>query len=186
MFFPLSRGVKSRSRLYLNLLIVYLLVGVWHGATWGFVVWGLLNGVWLVFENLTKPGRQRLFMRMGIKTDTRAFYFFAWVFVFHVGAVFGIFFRTNSPEEALSFISNIANSNKGLLSHFAIRSSLLTIAFILLMDLINQRIPKNENFDAFLGRQTRWIRWTYYVLLAEVIIRYIHVFDQNQFRYFNY
>jgi D-alanyl-lipoteichoic acid acyltransferase DltB (MBOAT superfamily) len=58
VFFPLSKNVRTQKRLYLNLLIVYLLVGFWHGATWGFIVWGLLNGVWLIGENYTKNRRE--------------------------------------------------------------------------------------------------------------------------------
>ena len=47
--------------MYLNLLLVYFLVGIWHGATWGFIVWGLLNGIWLIGENATKSWRQKFF-----------------------------------------------------------------------------------------------------------------------------
>jgi alginate O-acetyltransferase complex protein AlgI len=186
VFFPLSRGVKNRARLYLNLLIVYLLVGVWHGATWGFVAWGLLNGVWLIIENSTKIWRKGLFAKMGIGTDTKPFNFVAWLFVFHIGAFFGVFFRTDSPQQAIEFIANIANSNAGLATHFAVKGCIFTIGLILLMDLINRQIPRNKNFDAFLGRQTMWVRWAFYVVLSEIVIRYSHVFEQEQFRYFNY
>jgi len=186
VFFPMSRGVKSRARLYLNLVLVYLLVGVWHGAAWGFVAFGLLNGFWLVMENATKHWRGRFFTRLGFDTNGTVFYFLAWLFTFHVGAFFGVFFRTNTPREALYFLSNIANSNANLLSGWETRTCLLTIVFLLFMDLINRRIPKNQNFDAFIGSQKTWFRWLLYILLAEMIIRYKHVFDDAAFMYFNY
>jgi alginate O-acetyltransferase complex protein AlgI len=49
LFFPL--GVRGgRGRLYLNVLIVFALCGLWHGASWHFVVWGIFQGVFLVLE----------------------------------------------------------------------------------------------------------------------------------------
>jgi alginate O-acetyltransferase complex protein AlgI len=51
LFFPL--GVRRPApRIYLNLLIVFFLCGLWHGASWNFVVWGLFHGAFLVFERM--------------------------------------------------------------------------------------------------------------------------------------
>lgn len=186
VFFPLSHGVRSRARLYVNLLIVYLLVGVWHGATWGFIVWGLLNGIWLVMENATKDWRREFFTRIGFDINGKIFYFISWLFVFHVGVFFGMFFRTDTPQEALALIGNITNANTDLLSRWETKSCFITIAFLLFMDLINRYIPKNQNFDAFIGQQKTWVRWAIYLLLAELIFRYIYVFDNAQFMYFKF
>ena len=51
---------KSKSRVYFNLLVVWLLTGIWHGAAWNFVVWGLGYFAVIAFERLTNlPGRLR-------------------------------------------------------------------------------------------------------------------------------
>lgn len=186
VFFPLSRGAKSRALLYVNLVIVYLLVGIWHGAAWGFVAFGLLNGIWLVMENATKHWRGQFFTRLGFNINGSVFYFLAWLFIFHVGAFFGVFFRTNTPQEAFNFMAHIVNSNANLLNSWEARSCLMTIAFLVFMDLINRQIPKNQNFDVFINSRKTWFRWLFYVLLAELIIRYTHVFDDAAFMYFNF
>jgi D-alanyl-lipoteichoic acid acyltransferase DltB (MBOAT superfamily) len=186
IFFPLSRRVKTRARLYFNLILVYLLVGLWHGAAWGFIIWGLLNGVWLVVENATKDWRQQFFERLGVDTNGSRFYFFAWLIVFHVAALFGVFFRTASPDEAFAFIGNIVNSNVGWLARWETKSCAITIILLVLMDLINRQIPQNENFGAFIGKQKTWIRWAIYILLTQMILRYLFVFDEVQFMYFNF
>ncbi|HLL77065.1 MAG TPA: MBOAT family O-acyltransferase [Pyrinomonadaceae bacterium] len=65
VFFPLSVG-RWRRRLYLNLLAVFLLCGLWHGAGWGFVIWGLYHGLFLVFERAGLAawlGRRPAFVR---------------------------------------------------------------------------------------------------------------------------
>jgi len=54
LYFPLGGSrVKSAFRLVLNLLIVWIATGIWHGAEWTFILWGLLHGLFIVFEKLT-------------------------------------------------------------------------------------------------------------------------------------
>lgn len=186
VFFPLSRRVKTNSRLYLNIIIVYLLVGLWHGATWGFLTWGLLNGLWIVAENASKAGRARLFSHLRIDSNGRFFHFAAWLLIFHAVVIFGVFFRTETPFQAFAFIENINNSNANLLAHPETKSCLIVIIFLVFMDWINRKIPKNANFDAFIGKQKIWFRWGIYLLLSEAILRYIYIFDNAAFAYFNF
>lgn len=53
LYFPLGGSKKGLFRTYLNLMIVFVLCGLWHGANWTYVVWGLYNGVFLVLEKLS-------------------------------------------------------------------------------------------------------------------------------------
>ena len=52
LYIPLGGNRKGEIRTYLNLMIVMLLGGFWHGASWNFLVWGAIFGVWLAFERL--------------------------------------------------------------------------------------------------------------------------------------
>jgi len=52
VYFPLGGNKINKSRTYLNLLLVFLLTGFWHGASWSFVVWGLFHGFFMVVERL--------------------------------------------------------------------------------------------------------------------------------------
>lgn len=52
LYIPLGGNHKGPLRTYLNLLIVFFLCGLWHGAGWNFVIWGLLHGLFLVIERL--------------------------------------------------------------------------------------------------------------------------------------
>jgi D-alanyl-lipoteichoic acid acyltransferase DltB (MBOAT superfamily) len=186
VFFPLSKGVRSRARLYGNLLLVYLIIGVWHGPTWGFVVWGLLNGAWLVMENSTQQWREGLFERAGVRTDRTYFKFAAWLLIFHVGGFFGVFFRTANPAEAFDFLRNLQNPNGEVFGRWETVSLAITIGFIILMDLINRKIPDGENFDAYIGERPIWFRWLVYFVLAELILRSINISDAAMFTYFRF
>jgi len=52
LYIPLGGNQVSSSRLYFNLVVVFLLSGLWHGATWSFIFWGAYHGLFLVLERL--------------------------------------------------------------------------------------------------------------------------------------
>ena len=62
IFFPLNAGfADAKGRLYVTLVLVMGLVGLWHGAGWGFVVWGLMHGVYLAIYRMlqSNPGETK-------------------------------------------------------------------------------------------------------------------------------
>jgi len=60
VYFPLGGSKKGAARAYLNILIVFLISGIWHGAGWTFIVWGLLHGLAQITERLLGKAPQRL------------------------------------------------------------------------------------------------------------------------------
>ena len=58
IYFPLGGSRKGKIRTYLNTIIVFLISGLWHGASFGFVLWGLFNGILSVFERMTEQYRK--------------------------------------------------------------------------------------------------------------------------------
>ncbi|MBI1948800.1 MAG: MBOAT family protein [Deltaproteobacteria bacterium] len=61
LYLPLGGNRRGAARTYLNLVIVFLLCGLWHGAAWTFVAWGAWHGAWLVIE---RAGLGRLLARL--------------------------------------------------------------------------------------------------------------------------
>ena len=62
LYIPLGGNRKGEVRTYLNLMVVMLLGGFWHGASWNFLVWGAIFGVWLAFERLL--GKSSIYARL--------------------------------------------------------------------------------------------------------------------------
>src|SRR5258705_4081864 len=83
VFMPLNRGRKGRLVLYRNMLVVMVLVGLWHGANWTFVVWGAYHGILLV--------GYRLFDRATVGTAIDRVMKQRWVVPFSVGLMFAAF-----------------------------------------------------------------------------------------------
>lgn len=98
VYFPLGGSrVKSRGRLLLNLSVVWLLTGIWHGANWTFIVWGVLHGVLIVFEKLTK---------LPERLDKNAFAGGAYrVFTLLAVVVGWVIFRADTLGNAVNYIA---------------------------------------------------------------------------------
>ena len=62
LYIPLGGNQRGRGRVVLNLWIVFLLSGLWHGASWNFIIWGAFHGFFLVFEKLISRKKSRNFL----------------------------------------------------------------------------------------------------------------------------
>ena len=104
-------GGSRRGNVYVYLLVVFLLSGLWHGAAWTFVAWGLLNGLWVAFDRAVKvpvyrPAAGPAVTRADIPDCIFTFWLFTWTF---------IFFRADSLPQALAFVRDCASGMLQLL-----------------------------------------------------------------------
>lgn len=56
IYIPLGGNQKGKVRTYINIMLVFLISGIWHGANWTFIVWGLIHGIFCVFDRLISQG----------------------------------------------------------------------------------------------------------------------------------
>jgi alginate O-acetyltransferase complex protein AlgI len=98
LYVPLGGNRVSTGRTYLNLLIVFFLCGLWHGASWNFVVWGLWHGLFLILE--------RSFLSAVLQRTWRVVRHAYAILVVLIGWVF---FRADDLPQALNFLSHMFN-----------------------------------------------------------------------------
>ena len=109
VYIPLGGNRKGTGRTYLNLLLTMALGGLWHGAAWSFVVWGLLHGVALCVYKIILKKKIRIFKRdnvlisMGKMIMTYCFVSFCWVF-----------FRASGIKEAFVILKQCLVWNSGV------------------------------------------------------------------------
>jgi len=96
LYIPLGGNRGSELRTYRNLLIVFFLCGLWHGASWEFVFWGLFHGLFLVIERLGWGARLRRVLPVFANAYTLLVVMIGWVF-----------FRAGSVGDALSFLGSM-------------------------------------------------------------------------------
>lgn len=108
LYIPLGGNrVTSQWRLYFNLWLVFLASGLWHGASWNFVIWGAYHGLWLVVE---RAFLLKLFAR--IWNPVRA------IITFFIVVIGWVFFRVETLNDALAYLHKLFafSSGKTILS----------------------------------------------------------------------
>jgi D-alanyl-lipoteichoic acid acyltransferase DltB (MBOAT superfamily) len=169
MYIPLGGSRGSTGRRALNLLAVFVVSGLWHGANWTFVVWGGLNGLYQVLA--VTLGR-RIGFRDRLPTAVAAVW--GWLLTFHLILLTWVFFRSASIEDAVTVVTRIAQSASVLpgliitrLSGGEVLVSVILIAVLMAVELIDEKRPMWNRLRA----QPRVIRWAaYYALLLCLLV----------------
>ena len=87
IYIPLGGSKKGKIRTYLNTMIVFLISGIWHGANWTFILWGVLHGIFSVFDRLTEKFRKNIHPAL------------QWMCTFLVVSILWFLFRADSINE---------------------------------------------------------------------------------------
>jgi alginate O-acetyltransferase complex protein AlgI len=125
LYVALGGNRQGPTRTQVNLLLTMILGGLWHGANWTFVFWGLLQGAYLVLER----GAQYLFPEF-YRSKNPAILFLRWLIVFHAICFAWIFFRAASFSEALVIVKNITGLFSMALSFTPLTGFLIMFAAI--------------------------------------------------------
>ena len=198
LYIPLGGNRKGKIRKYINIMIVFLVSGLWHGANWSFVVWGGIHGAYQVIGDIIKPYRTRLTEKCKVNTSCFSWKLFQRIITFALVVFAWIFFRADSITQALSYIRRIAVKptpwvlfNEGLyelgLNVTEVNILIVSVAILIIVDLIREK--KKMTLDAFLFTQNVWFEWTVIILLIVMIFvfgEYGPAFDAKQFIYFQF
>ena len=181
-------------RWHFNILLTFLVSGLWHGANWTFVVWGGLNGSYLLFSLWTQPLRHELTKRLGLARYPRIHGFFKIIITFFLICVSWVFFRANSLRDAFyilyksvhSFVSPFQYLNLTHPATIGLTQLQLVIALASLLFLIVVEAAQEYNHFRFIF--AKWpigLRWaTYYALSLSII--FLGVFKHSPFIYFQF
>ncbi|MDO8489279.1 MAG: MBOAT family O-acyltransferase, partial [Candidatus Omnitrophota bacterium] len=107
LYIPLGGNRVAQWRWYFNLLIVFLLSGLWHGANWTFIIWGALHGSYLIFAILTQKVRQKFVQLIGLTQVPRVYKAIQIAITFLLMTFAWIFFRANSLSDAIYVVTHL-------------------------------------------------------------------------------
>ena len=211
VYIPLGGSRCARWKANLNLIITFMVSGLWHGANWTFIFWGGLHGLYQVLEKYAVSlfgakkkdstgiaaeqgtageGRRRLTFGICLKN------FFLWLITFNVVSLLWIFFRASSIEDALFIVTHLHN---GVIFHFAASwqkmmidmglnaADLWKIGGFLMMIMIYDFFSLKRDLMKEFKRLPVVPRWGIYVVLTTlIIVLRLYSGTKQSFIYFNF
>lgn len=198
LYIPLGGSRVSQTRKRVNLMATFLVSGLWHGASWSFVAWGGLHGLFLVAEEAALPYWERFLRWTDMKTSGIGYRLLQISLTFSLVTFAWIFFRMNDLGESLLFIERMLTAwNPWVLfddSLYRVALSrmewgILIVAFVVLCLGDFVRYTKGVTVERFLHEECLPFRWL--VLLAlffsvAVFGIYGPGFNPKQFIYFQF
>lgn len=199
VYIPLGGSRVALPRIYLNILITFLVSGIWHGSTWNFVIWGLLHGIFQCIGRATKSFWERIKVPSIIRIFiTFCLVTFAW-----------IFFRAENLHEAGIVISKIAQVPQNISQFFVIKGNLgmkeairvlfalndgnfggfpgmALLCLLMCAFLFCELITQKKDGLIFIKQTTGIIRWSIYIILIMSLICFGNFGLSSNFIYNNF
>ena len=174
VYIPLGGGKMSEKRIYLNIMITFLLSGFWHGANWTFIIWGALNAIYFLPLLLTNNNRKNL----GVVAEGKLFpsfrELFAMLTTFMLTVFAWIFFRSEDLNHAFSYIGGIFSKNILSIPSFEGRMDALITMVLISIFLLIEWLGRNGKYgiEQTLISNNIYIRVFIYFLLVNMILLY--------------
>ena len=144
LYIPLGGNRKGKPRQLINVMIVFLVSGLWHGAAWTFVIWGAIHGIYQVIGTLTIKPRNKLLSRIGLSEKSMGVRLARRIITFILVTFAWLFFRANSMADAAVLLNTLVTgwgntaetfSSMGL-SLTAIVTTALSILTLVMIDTL--------------------------------------------------
>ena len=184
LYISLGGNRVSIPRWYLNLFIVFVISGLWHGANWTFIIWGAVNGFYLVFAIVTEKPLKRFNQLIGLDRLPKLHHAVQILITFLLASFAWIFFRANNTQDAFMIVNKILVMNGPL---FVDWSSMMIYSLLGLSILFAIELKKEfyKGSFSFMNHPNALVRYSSYTFLFMTIIL-IGVFDGGQFIYFQF
>ncbi|MFT7248065.1 MAG: alginate O-acetyltransferase complex protein AlgI [Arcticibacterium sp.] len=185
VYIPLGGNRVSEARRYFNLFLVFMISGLWHGASWNFVIWGSLHGIYLVVGQLTGKFQQRV---IGLLKQPILQKIIHASLVFTLVSLAWVFFRARTFSDSLYLLKGMikpaSHSVSEVLALIGMQEALVAFLAIILMERVHW-IQRKVSFSVWFDGKPKWFRWSgYYLLLASLL--FFAVYSNAQFIYFQF
>jgi len=206
LYVPLGGNRVPGNRWYFNILVTFLVSGLWHGANWTYVFWGALNGFYFLFSAWTKPVRSKMAEMFGLARFPKIHKALQAGITFSLISFAWIFFRAKNIQDAFYIVSHLGsgvsdfflglalhwkNVNQGqhLLTPFLLGQEksqfLMAVLSIFLLEGVHW-LQRGSGVRVLLVQKPLWMRWTVYAFLTYGILFFGAFNNASQFIYFQF
>ena len=184
LYISLGGNRRSLKSWYFNIMIVFFVSGLWHGANWTFIIWGTLNGLYFVLSHNTAKLRNILNEFIGLNKIPKIKSVMQIILTFSLTCLSWVFFRANNVNDALNIIKKMILFD-GPIYHEHVYWLVYSIFGILMLMLceIKQEYYQGK-FNLF--NNNNWVIRNISYAAVTIIILLIGVFDGGQFIYFQF
>lgn len=109
LYFPMGGSRCGKLRAYFNLMVTFLVSGLWHGADWKYIIWGALHGFYQVIGRATAGIKKKIYEKCSVRTDNFSFGLMQTLVTFVLVDFAWIFFRADTLENAVHIIYRMAS-----------------------------------------------------------------------------
>ena len=176
LYIPLGGNRKGEIRKNINIIVVFLISGLWHGSNITFVIWGAVHGVLRVIENLLVPVSAFLCKKLRIKRETESIKILKWFLCFCCINLAWVFFRANSISDALYFYKNMFSFSGekafGIIQVIdkMTKPEFCIITVSMLMLIFISAIRSRISIYELINRQNLIFRWLIYYIAIFIIL----------------
>jgi len=169
LFKPLQMELRDFRKLgtAVALIVTFLVSGVWHGASWGYIVWGLLHGIYLSAATLFKPVQMKLHRALHLE-KSRLLKIWQIGITFHLVCFSWVFFRAKTIPDAYHIVTNLF-TGVGKVSELLFLNGkaelLITVCTLGIVLLADSR-PKTWTLEDTFFQRPVFLRWSVYTLLV--------------------
>ena len=187
VYIPLGGNRASTGRWCVNIFVTFGLSGLWHGANWTYVIWGLLNGLYLVFGRFTEKARARAFALVGVHEDSWIRHAFMLLGTFALTCIAWVFFRAPTFHDAIHILTRLGTEwSYSALSteHFPLRYLPIAVSSILALEFGQLAIKRCWPARVLPALPVPVRLFTYSALVIVVVM--FGVYQRTPFIYFQF
>lgn len=198
LYIPLGGNRKGKLRKWFNLMVVFGVSGLWHGASWHFVAWGVLNGAYQVIGEWLRPLREKVMDILHVDRSVFSHKLGRIIITFILVDISWIFFRAESFRNGLEILGRIAGlgtehwftwgSNLKAMGLTLATRNLLAVS-LLIMFVADLCKYNGIRLIEWITRQGIWFRWlVYYAAIFGILIFGVYGpgYDASAFIYFQF
>ncbi len=179
VYIPLGGNKKGDKIKTINLLITFFISGLWHGAAWTFVLWGLYHAAAQIIEDKSENIRNKIKNKLKINQASKAYKAFRVMLIFLVVCVGWILFRANTFNEAMYMLTQLPkavinpfiNFNQTIITFgIGINEMIRIVLSIVILFLYDSMLYKGEEPFSVLSTKKAVIRYSISYILAFIAI----------------
>lgn len=182
LYIPMGGSRQGQAKTIRNVFVIFILSGFWHGAEWTFLVWGLLNALFILPSMVLKTNRKYLNVVAHGKIFPTMKEFLLMLGTFLLIAFARIFFRAENMPQALGYVKGIFSFDLFTIPEVYSGQIFLLMIFMIVIEWFGREY--NYALEGIGAIRNKLLRWGFYYLIIILILLYWG--EQRLFIYFQF